>query len=222
MQGRFLVASPERSNQRSGWLPTGALHYAGRMDDLNVTLSALDRLEAERRLRTMPRAIVESAWALESQTEAVVDALLAAWGYAAPETVVHARHVGEWAARIATELPRAPSPGFMRRCGVLANLNPAIIEKLPEVRDCAPVVDAFQRLRMCVRGASEVRTAALIVATADEFDTLAFGADANRCVSPLEALRVIMRCADEESHEVVQALVRAARATHVTSLAATA
>lgn len=177
---------------------------------LDLTLATLDRLEAERRLRSIPVDLLESSWALEAQTEAVVDALLAA---TAPEerAYAHARHVGEWAARIAGVLPYAPGAAYMRRCGVLSDVNPAILERLREVRDCAPVVRAFQRFRMADEGPGEIRTAALIVAVTDEFDSLIFDCDNERRQSPNDALRMMIQCASEENRPIVDALRRAVR-----------
>lgn len=189
------------------------------MDDVIFALSEIERREAERKAKVIPEQLL-AAWALESQTEAVIDALLAAWTHDAPQSAVHARHVGEWAARIAAELSCAPSPAFMRRCAVLANLNPAILETLPEVRDCAPVVRAFQGARMQKAGNGELRSAALIVAVADEFQSLLDERSERRGAS--DAMRVMVQCSDEESREIVHALLRAAHATHLTALPATA
>lgn len=174
---------------------------------LDLAIATVDRLEAERRLRSLPPNLLESAWALEAQAEAVVDALLVATaqgerGYA------HARHVGEWAARIVAELSFAPSSAYMRRCGVLADIDPAIVERVREIRECAPVVRAFQRLRMAVEGPGEIRTAALIVAVADEFDTLVFDCDDEHRHSPNDALRMMIRCANDEGRPIVDALRR--------------
>ncbi len=189
------------------------VHYAAPMDE--ITMFELDRLEAERKLRTIPGSLLESCWARDTQIEAVIDAILVTTcGNAG--TYAHARHVGEWAARIATELPFAPSPAFMRRCGVLAGSDPAMLARLPEVREYAPIVRAFQRLRMGGNGGRETRTAALIVAIADEFESLLSECNGQRGAA--DAMRVVARCADDESREIVQALLRAARATHVTAL----
>lgn len=195
-----------------------AVHYAAPMDE--ITIFELDRLEAERKLRSIPASLLESCWARETQIEAVIDAILIAATCEDANAYAHARHVGEWAARIAAELPRAPSPAFMRRCGVLAGVDPAILARLPEVRKCAPVVRAFQRLRMGGNRGAETRTAALIVAVADEFESLLGERGGQRGAA--NAMRAIARCADDESREIVQALLRAARATHLTPLCVTA
>lgn len=189
------------------------------MDDVIFAFSQVERREAERKAKAIPEQLLGSAWALESQTEAVIDALLAATTHDAPQSAIHARHVGEWAARIAEQMPCAPSPSFMRRCGVLADMDPLILEKLPEVRDCASVVRAFQRARM-QRQHGELRSAALIVAIADEFQSL-LGQSDERCGAS-NVMRAMVQCADEESREVIQALLRAARATHLAALPATA
>lgn len=125
---------------------------------LGLTLATLERLEAERRLRAIPAGLLESSWALEAQTEAVIEALLAA-STQDERACAHARHVGEWAARIAAELPFAPGPGYVRRCGVLADVDRVVLERVREARECAPVVRAFQRLRMADEGLATKSTA---------------------------------------------------------------
>lgn len=186
--------------------------------NLDLTLATLERLEATRRLQSIPAALLESSWALEAQTEAVIDALLAVTA-AGDRAYAHARHVGEWAARIAANLPCAPNTAFMRRCGALADLDPATLERVREVRDCAPVVREYQRLRMRLEAPDEIRTAALIVAVADEFDSLIFDCDDEDRHSPNDALRVMTACADTESRDIVAALGSAAK--HVRHLLAT-
>lgn len=182
--------------------------------DLDFTLRGLDRLEAERRLRSLPAEVLANSWAGQAQTEAVADALLTAATLDRPAAYVHARHVGEWAARIAACLPGAPNAEFMRRCGVLAELDPEVLERLPEVRECAPVVRAFQSRRLGQdAGGSLAQAAGRIIGVADEFDSLAFAPQAPRRISPGEALRMLQRAVTPENAEIVRALAQAVRST---------
>lgn len=193
---------------------------ADALGNVELALATADRLEAQRRLRSIPADLLESAWARDAQTEAVIDALLVSSTASDGRMYVHARSVGEWAARIAAALPCAPSPAFMRRCGVLADMDPSVLERLPEVRYCAPVVRAFQRLRLSGEDGAEVRSAAIIVAVADEFDSLLSEDDCHRGAA--DAMRTMVRCANEKTREVVHALLRAARAANVNCLSASA
>lgn len=179
-------------------------------DDLALTLIELERLEAERKLRSIPAPLLETTWVLDAQVEAVVDALLIATATGDDRAYAHARHTGEWAARIAGELDFAPSAPFVRRCGVLADVDPAIVERVREVRECAPFVRAFQELRVG-QGRAEVQTAALIIAVAEEFDSLIFACDEDDRYSPGDALRMMRNCADDHTTPIVQALLRAIR-----------
>ena len=89
--------------------------------DTELTLHELERLEAQRKLRDLPAAIVETAWVREAQIEAVIDAVLTvALG---AEATAHARHAGEWCARIAAALPNGPDPSLARRVGVLGDID---------------------------------------------------------------------------------------------------
>ncbi len=172
----------------------------------------MERLEAERKLRCIPAPLLESSWVLDAQTQAVVDALLVCSTSADDRAYAHARHVGEWSARIAAEVPCAPEPAFMRRCGVLADVEPVVLERIPEVRDCAPVVSAYQRLEMSgdVLGGFET-AAARIIAVAGEFDSLISTADAERRYAPADALRMMARTAGEQKRPLVNALRAAMR-----------
>ena len=51
------------------------LGYAWVMDT-ELTLHELSRLEAQRKLRDLPAAVLETAWVREAQIEAVIDAVL--------------------------------------------------------------------------------------------------------------------------------------------------
>lgn len=197
------------------------MEYAS--EDLAATLATLERLEAERKLRSIPAPLLESSWALEAQTEAVVDALLAALAGGNDREYAHARHVGEWCARIAAELPCAPAPAFLRRCGVLADTDPAVLERIREVRDCAPVVRSFQRMQLCADTIGGIDSAgARIIAVAEEFDSALFAADEERRYSPGDALRMLIQTADEHTRPIVEALRRALRNAPATLLHATA
>ena len=181
--------------------------------DYASTIATLERLEAERKLRCIPAELLESTWASEAQIEAVIDAILLATMVGDGRAYAHARHVGEWAARIAAEVPDAPSPAYIRRCGVLAAVDPAVLERVREVRDYAPVVRMLRRLRMYDIDIADVRTEALIVAVADEFDLLTFACDDELRYSPKDALRIMARRANDERHAIVSALLRAVRKT---------
>lgn len=189
--------------------------------DLSLTLAELDRLETERKLRAIPAAVLGATWVLDAQVEAVIDALLIAntahdeWSYA------HARHTGEWAARIAAQLAFAPAPCFARRCGVLAEIDPAVIERVREVRECAPVAREFQEMRVG-EAAADMHAATVIVAVAEEFDSLIFAADDNRRHSPNDALRVMRYCADVRTLPIIEALLRAIRTASCDLLTSTA
>lgn len=185
------------------------LRYPDFMNDSDLVLTELRRLEAERKLRTLPRALLESSWANEAQIEAVVDAVLTCATAADARALAHARHVGEWAARIACHLPEAPSLPFMRRFGVLADVEPAVLESLPEVRDLAPAVREFQYVRM--GEVAEPHVATLIVAVADEFDSLIENANRDARMSARDALHYMQRSAKPNTMPIVQALRHACR-----------
>ena len=178
---------------------------------MSLTLGELERLEAERKLRSIPAVILDSTWVLHAQEEAVIDAVLLATTAGDNRAYAHARHTGEWAARIATELPGSPAAEFMRRCGVLADANPAALERIREVRDCTRVVRAFQHMRLGGDASPDVVVPALIIAIADEFDLRIFeDLDAER-YSPNNALRIMQRSAEARTTPIVQALLRAVR-----------
>lgn len=170
----------------------------------STTIPTLARLEAERRRHASEHP--EAARGEQEHLDAVLDALLEA----AAENegaYAHARHTGEWSARIAQALAFGPDPEFLRRCGTLAELDPAELECVPEVRDCAPVVRAFQELRMSQAYAEEVRSAPLIVAVADEFDARIMGDPA----AAADALRAMWQSSSGRLRPIVAALVRAVR-----------
>lgn len=111
---------------------------------MDLAFAEVERLEAQRRSRSIPRSTPESARRCEAQIEAVIDAILATTFDANERAYVHARNAGEWAARIAEILPEVRPARFMRRCTVLADCNPSVLKGLPEVRDYAETVAAFQ------------------------------------------------------------------------------
>jgi hypothetical protein len=174
--------------------------------DYELTLHELRRLEAERKLREIPERILETAWVRDAQIEAVIDAVLAvtyaddAAGYA------HARHVGEWSARIAMTLPFGPDVIFARRVGVLADVDPRALERIAELAHLARYVAEFQRCS--IEHPKHVRTISLIVETAREFD-LSISSDEG--VSAATILRRMRAEADESALPMVDALANALR-----------
>lgn len=137
--------------------------------------------------------------------EAALDALLRGLGDEA--AYVHARHTGEWSARIAASLSVGPDRAFLRRCGALAEFDPDAIERVPELAPCAPVVRAFQRLRMMDAPDEDTGTPAIIVAVADEFDARVMREPENAA----QTLRSMWRHSTGRRRTVVAALVRALR-----------
>ncbi len=138
------------------------------MDD-ELTLHELRRLEAERKLRAIPAELLDVAWVREAQIEAVIDAVLAVTIGGDAAAVAQARHVGEWCARIAASLPYGPEPAFARRVGVLADVDPTALERIPELRNVAPHVADYQHLAMEAFD-GEPRVLSIVVAVASEFD----------------------------------------------------
>jgi hypothetical protein len=172
-------------------------------DDLNGMLATLDRLEAQRKLKSIPAAILETVWVTDAQVEAVIDAVLVAVTAGNGHALVHARHTGEWASRIAAELPHAPSPAFMRRCGVLAQVDPATLQRIRELREYAPVVHELQH------GIDSAP--AHIIAIAAAFDALLVAADPEDRYAPSDALRIILKSANPRTRPIAEALRRACR-----------
>jgi HD-GYP domain-containing protein (c-di-GMP phosphodiesterase class II) len=172
-------------------------------DDLSGVLATLDRLEAQRRLKSIPAVILETSWVLDAHIEAVIDAVLVAVTAGDDRAFAHARHTGEWASRIAAELPQAPSPPFMRRCGVLAQADPAVLSRIRELREYAVAIHEFQH------GIDS--TAARILTVAAAFDSLIFAADPEQRYAPSDALRMLLQSAHPGAREIVAALRRACR-----------
>ncbi len=174
------------------------------MDD-ELTLHELQRLEAERRLLSIPEGVLETAWVRSAQVEAVIDAVLAVTFGADAAGYAHARHVGEWCARIAARLAYAPGPSFARRAGVLCDVDPAALDRIRELEHLATYVREYQNYAM--KGSENPRTLSVIVAVADEFATRVAQEIHGRTVSPNSVLRTMIMDADETSRPVLDALM---------------
>jgi hypothetical protein len=158
--------------------------------DTELTIHELTRLEAERKLRTVPETVLETAWVREAQVEAVIDAVLVVAVSGDAEALAQARHAGEWSARIAAALPGGPDPSLARRVGVLSQIGAAVLGRIPELRHIA---SASAQLR-------------LIANVAREFDRQISPDENNRCVSPSVVLRAMLANADEATRPIVKAL----------------
>ena len=172
--------------------------------DHQLTLHELQRLEAERKLRTIPAELLDVAWVREAQIEAVIDAVLAVTVGGDAAALAEARHVGEWCARIAASLAYGPEPSFARRVGALADVDPIALERIPELRNVAPHVADYQRLSM-VAADGEPRVLSLIVAVASEFDARI--SEGQR--SAASVLRTMLGEAAPAHRAIVQALADA-------------
>jgi hypothetical protein len=185
--------------------------------DEELTLHELRRLEAERKLRTIPAQVLDAAWARDAQIEAVIDAVLAVTYAGNATAYAHARQVGEWCARIATALPYGPEPSFARRAGVLADVDPVALERIAELKHYAACVREYQL--SSIEDIDGVTTIAMIVAAADEFDGR-IGPDSRGYVnSPGAALRAMMANASNMRRPVIEALSNAARPSRNTHVA---
>ncbi len=172
--------------------------------DHELSLHELARLEAERILRSIPAEVLETAWVREAQVEAVIDAVLAVALGADARAIVHARHVGEWVARIAVVLQYGPEPRFARRVGVLADVDPAALDRIEELCHLAPYVREYQAF--AIAGSENPGTLSLIVAAADEFDERISPDASGCCPSPASVLRTMRAAVDETSRPIVEAL----------------
>jgi len=180
--------------------------YRVRMDE-EVTLHELRRLEAERKLRTIPMQVLDSAWVREAQIEAVIDAVLA-MSYAADVAgYAHARHVGEWCARIASLLAFGPNPAFARRAGVLFEVDPTSLERIAELEYLARYVGEYQRC--AIEREPNITTIALIIAIADEFDARITSAEMGLSASAV--LRSMEARSSASTRPIVDALALAIR-----------
>jgi hypothetical protein len=135
--------------------------------DEELTLHELRRLEAERKLRTIPAQVLETAWVRDAQVEAVADAVLAITYTGDAAAYARARHVGEWCARIAAALPNGPEPALARRVGVLSDVDPAALERIAELEYLALYVREYQST--AILGTDCVRTMSLVLAVAVDF-----------------------------------------------------
>jgi HD-GYP domain-containing protein (c-di-GMP phosphodiesterase class II) len=177
------------------------------MDD-ELTLHELQQLEAERKLASIPEATLETAWVREAQIEAVIDAVLAVT-LDDPMALLHARHVGEWSARIAMALEFGPDPSFARRVGVLSDVDPDALERIPELLRFADHVREFQTIS--IKETASPKTVALIVAVADQFDRVVAQFARQRGPSPLFALKKMLEGADAQTRRIVEALAESIR-----------
>jgi hypothetical protein len=160
------------------------------MDD-ELTLHELARLEAERKARTLPATILETAWVREAQIEAVIDAVLVV-GLGDARAVARARHTGEWAAKIAAALPEGVDPALARRVGALLDVETSVLERIPELRHIAKRGQAW-----------------LVACVAREFETRIAPDERGRYQSPRAVLQAMRANADAESRPIVEALERA-------------
>lgn len=171
--------------------------------DEELTIHELGRLEAERKLRDIPGEVLTVAWVREAQVEAVLDAVLAVSCGGSAGAEAHARHVGEWSARIAAALPYGPDPAVARRTAVLADLDPTALERIPELQHLARHIADYQHFAM---GAAdgEPRVLSLVIAVATEFDARIGGEGR----SPASALRSMLREANGSTRAIVKALAQ--------------
>ena len=183
-------------NPLMAWLiPLG---YAWAMDT-ELTLHELSRLEAQRKLRDLPSAVVETAWVREAQIEAVIDAVLAVALGGDAEATARARHTGEWCARIAATLPNGPEPSLARRFGVLSNIDPATLGRIAELRHIAQhALDGPLRR---------------IATVAREFDAWISPDEFGRAKSPHIVLSAMLSKAEDSTRPIIEALGNALNAT---------
>lgn len=105
----------------------------------------------------------------------------------------HARRAGVWAQEIAEHLPFAPDATLMRRCGTLADLDPAVVAQIPELGPrCARILAAFQEVAIFGNDSDDEMVAVRIIQIArcfDEFLFPGYGA----ALGPQEALELLRR-----------------------------
>jgi hypothetical protein len=160
------------------------------MDD-ELTLHELARFEAERKLRTLPAGILETAWVREAQIEAVIDAVLVV-GLRDAGALAHARHTGEWCARIATMLRDGPDPALARRAGVLSDIDPSVLERIAELQH--------------IPHRSKNAQLASIIRVAREFAAAIEPDERGHMTSPSIVLRAMTAKADALTRPIVEAL----------------
>ena len=176
--------------------------------DHDVVLSVVASCETERKLLAIPAAILETAWKREAQIEAVIDAVLHTAFVEDPKGYVHARHVGEWCARIAADLPCGPNPSLSRRVGVLKDIDPAVLERLPETSGFACCVREFQE-SCFLKSPGERTTTTILAAVADEFVSCTRPDSNGFCFSPRRALEIMRAGATASNAVAIAALERA-------------
>ena len=175
--------------------------------DQEITLNELRRLEAERKLRTIPRSALETAWAREAQIEAVIDAVLAIHFASSPGALAHIRHVGEWCARIATAIDATVDSVVARRVGVLSAIDPTALRVIPELVRYETFVREYQLFRSGTEGIPSPMS--LIVRTADEFSHHVAIWAAQRNESLAATLSRMVNESSSAERPVVEALVKA-------------
>lgn len=173
--------------------------------DYELTLHELTRLEAERKLQTLPGAVLETAWVREAQIEAVIDAVLVVAFGDDTAALAQARHTGEWCARIAAVLADGTDPSVARRAGVLSDIAPAVLERIAELRHIASRAKHPQL--------------AAIVSVAREFAAQIEPDEQGRVVSPHLVLRTMTAKADAQTRPIVEALQNALRGKRGAQLA---
>ncbi len=173
------------------------------MDD-ELTLHELRRLEAERKLRSIPADLLESTWAREAQVEAVIDAVLAVSLGGDPQAVALARHTGEWCARIAASLPYGPEPSFARRVGVLRDVDPDALDRICELAHLAGYVREYQSFAL--QGATDPCTLTLITAVAEQFAERILPDASGHSASAGAVLRAMNGAAHDATQPIVEAL----------------
>ncbi|HTU69086.1 MAG TPA: hypothetical protein VMF11_02100 [Candidatus Baltobacteraceae bacterium] len=171
--------------------------------DEELTLHELTRLEADRKLKSLPTAVLETAWVREAQVEAVIDAVLVV-ALSNTQAIARARHAGEWCARIAGALPCGPDPAFARRVGALSEVDPAALERIPELRHLAPYVRDYQAY--AIEGGGNPRAMSLVTCVAREFDERITLDEDGRAPSPQAVLGMMIAHADEITRPIVEAL----------------
>jgi hypothetical protein len=189
------LLSPGQKISYSGYLKLTILGpavpgYPEVMDD-ELTLHELARLEAERKLRSLPAGVLETSWVREAQIEAVIDAVLVV-GLRGAGPIALARHTGEWCARIAAALPDGPDPSLARRVGVLSDIEPATLERIAELR------------HIPIRAKSALL--ASIAQVAREFATRIEPDERGHVTSPHVVLRAMTAKADAHTRPIVEAL----------------
>jgi hypothetical protein len=175
--------------------------------DEELTLHELRRLEAERKLRTIPTQVLETVWIREAQIEGVIDAVLAVTQGGDAKAYAHARHMGEWCARIASALSDGPEPPLARRVGVLADVDPAVLERIEELKHLASYVRGYQEY--AIEGLRHIDAMCLIASVADEFESRASLAERSGSHVPRSTIVAMLSEADDAKRPIVEALLRA-------------